>query len=176
MFLCEWASCVERNALFLVAASACRLGLSADFFPPAAFLRRVILVGSVLSETSSCRPQSKGPEGTAGYSKMVADTLWKKKILRWMRNVEIKIWGLYFITISAVWDTFSPLLFFLSSLPLSFLPYFCSSLLPFIITSSSVPSLFFFIRGVVHCAGSVNVTAPVFIFDSDFPSCFLREK
>lgn len=116
MFLCEWASCVERNALFLVAASACRLGLSADFFPPAAFLRRVILVGSVLSETSSCRPQSKGPEGTAGYSKMVADTLWKKKILRWMRNVEIKIWGLYFITISAVWDTFSPLLFFLSSL------------------------------------------------------------
>lgn len=118
MFLCEWASCVERNALFLVAASACRLGLSADFFPLAAFLRRVILVGSVLSETSSCRPQSKGPEGTAGYSKMVADTLWKKKILRWMRNVEIKIWGLYFITISAVFFS-AP---FLSLLPPSLLP------------------------------------------------------
>lgn len=94
MFLCEWASCVERNALFLVAASACRLGLSADFFPLAAFLRRVILVGSVLSETSSCRPQSKGPEGTAGYSKMVADTLWKKKILRWMKMLRLKF-GVY---------------------------------------------------------------------------------
>lgn len=144
MFLCEWASCVERNALFLVAASACRLGPSADFFPPAAFLRRVILVGSVLSETSSCRPQLKGPEGTAGYSKMVANTLWKKKLLRRMRNVEITIWGLCFITISAVWDTFSPLLFFLSSLSFSLLPCFCSSLFPSIIPSSSLPSFFFF--------------------------------
>lgn len=50
MFLCEWASCVERNALFLAVPSACGSGLRAVFFPPATFLSGVILMASVPAE------------------------------------------------------------------------------------------------------------------------------
>lgn len=125
-----------------VAASARRSGLRAVFFPPVAFLRRVILAWQVFSEASNFRSQLKDPEGTAVARSVANILLGKKKSWSGWENVAITVWVYVSSQSLQSWAFSSPP--FLPLLPPSFL---------------LLPSFFFspLIGGVANWAGSVNV-------------------
>lgn len=142
------------HALFLAAASACWAAWW-HFSPHCCLSEKCAPGGDCLRWDLSAGPaEGRGP---AGYSKIIVDTLVGRK----NPEVDERTWdfnlGVCFPPIPAVWDFFSP-----SPFPPFILPSFPQSfLLPL--------SLFIKIRTVI-CTGSVNGTAPIFVFDYGFTS------
>lgn len=129
---CEWASCVERNTLFLVAASA--RGSGPSCFLPSCCLSERNVAGQPIFPEPSLRPQPKGQEGREVDPRSAADTLVGQKVPKWMGERRDSTW--VYVSLSSTagdsffFPSFLPLSLFPSSLPPSFLsPSFLSSFL-----------------------------------------------